>query len=146
MKKEMELDNLLGIINDALKSFGVGKYSLRNYYYEGIKPIIKAYQNSDKILYDPVFTAQIVNEMEEDYKKGLVSQHINMRVRKIASLMEEYIKDGTINWQRIVRPHKIQLPPYFTEIINAFKTSEEKAGLRSSKAVTEFCGIIRKIL
>ena len=40
MQKEIELKCLCDGLLDALREMGLGKYSLRNYYYEGMWPLI----------------------------------------------------------------------------------------------------------
>lgn len=60
MQKEIELKCLCDGLLDALREMGLGKYSLRNYYYEGMWPLIKAYRKAGKELYDPVFTNEVV--------------------------------------------------------------------------------------
>lgn len=60
MQKEIELKCLCDGLLNALRKMGLGKYSLRNYYYEGMWPLIKAYRKAGKELYDPVFTNEVV--------------------------------------------------------------------------------------
>ena len=48
MQKEIELKCLCDGLLDALREMGLGKYSLRNYYYEGMWPLIKAYRKAGK--------------------------------------------------------------------------------------------------
>ena len=51
MQKEIELKCLCDGLLNALRKMGLGKYSLRNYYYEGMWPLIKAYRKAGKELY-----------------------------------------------------------------------------------------------
>ena len=51
MQKEIELKCLCDGLLDALREMGLGKYSLRNYYYEGMWPLIKAYRKAGKELW-----------------------------------------------------------------------------------------------
>ena len=54
MQKEIELKCLCDGLLNALRKMGLGKYSLRNYYYEGMWPLIKAYRKAGKELYEYV--------------------------------------------------------------------------------------------
>lgn len=82
MQKEIELKCLCDGLLNALRKMGLGKYSLRNYYYEGMWPLIKAYRKAGKELYDPVFTNEVVLGIQKQFQEGLIGNHINMRVRK----------------------------------------------------------------
>lgn len=101
MQKEIELKCLCDGLLDALREMGLGKYSLRNYYYEGMWPLIKAYRKAGKELYDPVFTNEVVLGIQKQFQEGLVGNHISMHVRKMAALMEEYSLNRCIVWHRI---------------------------------------------
>ena len=81
MQKEIELKCLCDGLLDALREMGLGKYSLRNYYYEGMWPLIKAYRKAGKELYDPVFTNEVVLGIQKQFQEGLVGNHISMHVR-----------------------------------------------------------------
>ena len=54
MQKEIELKCLCDGLLNALRKMGLGKYSLRNYYYEGMWPLIKAYRKAGKELSRPM--------------------------------------------------------------------------------------------
>lgn len=43
MSDEIVFDVLCTKVLDALRALGLGKFSIRNYYYEGMWPIIKVY-------------------------------------------------------------------------------------------------------
>ena len=101
MQKEIELKCLCDGLLDALREMGLGKYSLRNYYYEGMWPLIKAYRKAGIELYDPVFTNEVVLGIQKQFQEGLIGNHINMRVRKMAAMMEEYSLRRCIVWHRI---------------------------------------------
>ena len=101
MQKEIELKCLCDGLLDALREMGLGKYSLRNYYYEGMWPLIKAYRKAGKELYDPVFTNEVVLGIQKQFQEGLIGNHISMHVRKMAALMEEYSLNRCIVWHRI---------------------------------------------
>lgn len=86
---------------DALRELGLGKFSIRNYYYEGMWPIIKAYRAEGVIFYSVAFTNEIVNHMRLDHENGLVSDWIWAKVKKAAVFFEEYVQTGRIVWRRI---------------------------------------------
>ena len=45
MSDEIVFDVLCTKVLDALRALGLGKFSIRNYYYEGMWPIIKVYRS-----------------------------------------------------------------------------------------------------
>ena len=47
MSDEIVFDVLCTKVLDALRALGLGKFSIRNYYYEGMWPIIKAYRSEE---------------------------------------------------------------------------------------------------
>lgn len=58
---------------DALRALGLGKFSIRNYYYEGMWPIIKVYRSEGVIFYSAAFTNEIVNRFHLDHENGWAS-------------------------------------------------------------------------
>ena len=144
MQKEIELKCLCDGLLDALREMGLGKYSLRNYYYEGMWPLIKAYRKAGKELYDPVFTNEVVLGIQKQFQEGLVGNHISMHVRKMAALMEEYSLNRCIVWHRIKPCPAIQLSAYYEYIILGFKFWEEERKVRTPKGIQSFVGIARK--
>lgn len=144
MQKEIELKCLCDGLLDALREMGLGKYSLRNYYYEGMWPLIKAYRKAGKELYDPVFTNEVVLDIQKQFQEGLVGNHISMHIRKMAALMEEYSLNRCIVWHRIKPCPAIQLSAYYEYIILGFKSWEEERKVRTPKGIQSFVGIARK--
>ena len=59
MSDEIVFDVLCTKVLDALRALGLGKFSIRNYYYEGMWPIIKVYRSEGVILYSAVFLKQL---------------------------------------------------------------------------------------
>ena len=49
MSDEIVFDVLCTKVLDALRALGLGKFSIRNYYYEGMWPIIKVYRSEGVI-------------------------------------------------------------------------------------------------
>lgn len=56
MSDEIVFDVLCTKVLDALRALGLGKFSIRNYYYEGMWPIIKVYTCLDPFLQTGAFT------------------------------------------------------------------------------------------
>ena len=144
MQKEIELKCLCDGLLNALRKMGLGKYSLRNYYYEGMWPLIKAYRKAGKELYDPVFTNEVVLGIQKQFQEGLIGNHINMRVRKMAAMMEEYSLRRCIVWHRIKPCPTYQLSAYYENITLEFKFWEERRKMRTPKGIQSFVGITRK--
>lgn len=63
MSDEIVFDVLCTKVLDALRALGLGKFSIRNYYYEGMWPIIKVYRSEGVIFYSAAFTNEIVRRM-----------------------------------------------------------------------------------
>ena len=135
MQKEIELKCLCDGLLNALRKMGLGKYSLRNYYYEGMWPLIKAYRKAGKELYDPVFTNEVVLGIQKQFQEGLIGNHINMRVRKMAAMMEEYSLRRCIVWHRIKPCPTYQLSAYYENITLEFKFWEERRNKKEEKCV-----------
>ena len=60
MSDEIVFDVLCTKVLDALRALGLGKFSIRNYYYEGMWPIIKVYRSEGVIFYSAAFTNEIL--------------------------------------------------------------------------------------
>ena len=59
MSDEIVFDVLCTKVLDALRALGLGKFSIRNYYYEGMWPIIKVYRSEGVIFYSAAFTNEV---------------------------------------------------------------------------------------
>ena len=109
MSDEIVFDVLCTKVLDALRALGLGKFSIRNYYYEGMWPIIKVYRSEGVIFYSAAFTNEIVNRFHLDHENGLVADRIWAKVRKASILFEEYVQTGKIVWKRVRPDPKISL-------------------------------------
>lgn len=120
MSDEIVFDVLCTKVLDALRALGLGKFSIRNYYYEGMWPIIKVYRSEGVILYSAAFTNEIVNRFRLEHENGLVADRIWAKVGKAAILFEEYVQTGKIVWKRVRPAPKIPLSPYYQELLRSF--------------------------
>lgn len=120
MSDEIVFDVLCTKVLDALRALGLGKFSIRNYYYEGMWPIIKVYRSEGVILYSAAFTNEIVDRFRLEHENGLVADRIWAKVRKAAVLFEEYVQTGKIVWKRVRPAPKIPLTPYYQELLCSF--------------------------
>ena len=120
MSDEIVFDVLCTKVLDALRALGLGKFSIRNYYYEGMWPIIKVYRSEGVIFYSAAFTNEIVNRFHLDHENGLVADRIWAKVRKASILFEEYVQTGKIVWKRVRPDPKISLAPYYHELLRRF--------------------------
>lgn len=120
MSDEIVFDVLCTKVLDALRALGLGKFSIRNYYYEGMWPIIKVYRSEGVILYSAAFTNEIVDRFRLEHENGLVADRIWAKVRKAAALFEEYVQTGKIVWKRVRPAPKIPLTPYYQELLCSF--------------------------
>ena len=120
MSDEIVFDVLCAKVLDALRALGLGKFSIRNYYYEGMWPIIKVYRSEGVILYSAAFTNEIVNRFHLDHENGLVADRIWAKVRKASILFEEYVQTGKIVWKRVRPDPKISLASYYHELLRRF--------------------------
>ena len=48
---EIVFEVLCAEVLEALRGLGLGKFSIRNYYSEGMRPIIKAYRSEGLVFY-----------------------------------------------------------------------------------------------
>ena len=117
MSDEIVFDVLCTKVLDALRALGLGKFSIRNYYYEGMWPIIKVYRSEGVILYSAAFTNEIVDRFRLEHENGLVADRIWAKVRKAAALFEEYSCVASVNMKRIHEP--LDLRVYGTRRISA---------------------------
>lgn len=88
MSDEIVFDVLCTKVLDALRALGLGKFSIRNYYYEGMWPIIKVYRSEGVILYSAAFTNEIVDRFRLEHENGLVCQNQRQRIlRRLLCLL-----------------------------------------------------------
>lgn len=144
MPSEIVFENLCAEVLDALRELGLGKFSIRNYYYEGMWPFIKAYRSEGVIFYNPSFTNELVMYFGEKHKKGLIADRNWMKVRKVAALFEEYVHTGNVVWQRIKPPAKIILTSYYEDVLCGFRKYEENTRNICSARIQDEENICRK--
>ena len=121
---EIVFEVLCAEVLEALRGLGLGKFSIRNYYYEGMRPIIKAYRSEGLVFYSIPFTSEVVDRFRAEHENGLVSDHVWMSIRKVKALFEEYIQTGEIIWQRLKPKPKVCISPYYQEILLGFRKHE----------------------
>lgn len=142
MFDEIVFEVLCAKVLDALREIGLGKFSIRNCYYEGMWPIIKVYRSEGVIFYSASFTNEIVNRFREDHENGLMHDRIWAKVRKAAVLFEEYVQTGKIVWRRIRPDPEITLSPYYQELLKGFSHHETNTrsiglgGLRDEESIS----------
>ena len=142
MSDEIVFDVLCTKVLDALRALGLGKFSIRNYYYEGMWPIIKVYRSEGVILYSAAFTNEIVDRFRLEHENGLVADRIWAKVRKAAALFEEYVQTGKIVWKRVRPAPKIPLTPYYQELLCSFCQHEANTraiGFESLRGEENIC-------
>lgn len=143
MQREIELTHLCKEVLDALRDMGLGKYSLRNHYYEGMWPIIKAYRNAGTEVYDPALTDRITADIQQQFENGLVSSRIRMNVAKANEMLQEYTLTGKLVWHRIKPPLTILLTDYYENILKGFRENEERRQAYGDKRLRTVVGICR---
>ena len=121
---EIVFEVLCAEVLEALRGLGLGKFSIRNYYYEGMWPIIKAYRSEGLVFYSIPFTSEVVDRFRAEHENGLVSDHVWMSIRKVKALFEEYTQTGEIIWQRLKPEPKVCISPYYQEILFGFRKHE----------------------
>lgn len=144
MQNEIVFETLCSEVLEALRNIGLSDHSIRNYYYEGMFPIIKAYRAEGKAVYDPVFVSEFVEKIQQEYLDGKVPSGIRKYVRKVASLFEEYIQTGSVTWQRIKPIPSIQLSLYYQNVLYEFEVYERGRNAYGEKSLRTYTGICRK--
>lgn len=148
MSDEIVFDVLCTKVLDALRALGLGKFSIRNYYYEGMWPIIKVYRSEGVIFYSAAFTNEIVNRFHLDHENGLVADRIWAKVRKASILFEEYVQTGKIVWKRVRPDPKISLAPYYHELLRRFCQHEANTraiGFESLSVIRELAKYMNSV-
>ena len=121
---EIVFEVLCAEVLDALRGLGLGKFSIRNYYYEGMWPIIKAYRLQGVILYSIPFTNEVVDRFRTEHGNGLITDRVWTNIRKVKAFFEEYAQTGGIIWQRLKPEPKVCISPYYQETLLGFREHE----------------------
>lgn len=143
MQNEIVFETLCAEVLEELKNLGLGKYCIRNHYYEGMWPMIKVLRTEGKILYDPVFVEAFVAETKQQCLDGTVAVRIRNHVRKAAELLNEYVQTGQVTWHRIKPTPAILLSPYYETLLNDFREHEQERGAYGDKSLRTNIGICR---
>ncbi len=143
MQNEIVFEALCAEVLEELQNLGLGKYSIRNYYYEGMWPMIKDLRTQGKTLYDPVFVETFASKTQQQYLDGIVSIHIRNHVRKTAELLNEYIQTGQVTWHHTKPAPTILLSPYYESLLKAFREYEQSRGAYGDKTLRANIGICR---
>jgi site-specific recombinase XerD len=130
MRQEKPIEQMFQEILQTLKDWGESDYSVRNFYYEGIRPIRTYYEDAGLTMYDEAFTKSIVVDLRQKYTDGIVSECICKSTCKFADMMTQY--DNGFRWNRIKRGAKETLASaYYTDLLNSYYDNECKIGLRA---------------
>ena len=129
-------------IEQELRKHGLGKYSLRNYYYEGAKPIIDICREKGIETYDPNAVRQAVQEIANQAAQGIVPERKVIKSRKAESLMQEFISNGTIEWCRMSPAPSITLGDYYQSILDGFRQNLVSGFDLSPKTVIDRVSIV----
>ena len=146
MVKEYPITTLCEDIMRELENIKLSTYALRNYKKEGIDPILAEYGSASKIFYDKEFTNHIVALFEKRYIDGETSSAKKNKVRKIASVLDEYVTDGIFRWHVLKKPILIKLSEPYEETLQFFKASEEKKKLYREETILGQINAIRDFL
>ena len=105
---ENNLNNLTSRILELLKEYGLGKYSISNYYYEGFKPIIDICSKHGINDYAEAEIQSALNSIANDAKSGKIGKTKAAKSRKAAYFLKEYVSSGSVTLSRIsVQAHPV---------------------------------------
>ena len=117
---EKDLENLTHCILDILKGYGIGKYGIRNYYYEGFKPIIEVCSKNGVTNYVEADILSALKTIAADAKSGKIAKVKAPKSRKAAFLLKEYVSTGSVTLHRLRPEPKIRLSDYYEAISHGF--------------------------
>lgn len=143
---ENDLKDLTHRILDILKGYGIGKYGIRNYYYEGFKPIIDVCSKNGVTDYAETDILSALSIIATDAKSGKIGKGKEQKSKKAAYLLKEYISTGSITLG-ILRPEsKIHLSDYYETISNDFSQYLQDNKNLVSKSIQGLVSISRSFL
>ena len=103
MSDEIVFDVLCTKALDALRALGLGKFSIRNYYYEGMWPIIKAYRSEEVIFYSATVAIPITDMAKvygniENTLHLQISEEQKSNADSVYNLVRYGVASGSEGW------------------------------------------------
>ena len=126
MSDEIVFDVLCTKVLDALRALGLGKFSIRNYYYEGMWPIIKVYRSEGVIFYSAAFTN------ENGYRDFCFMRLMYDTAARCQELVDAKIHDLSIRKTHATicltgKGNKLRIVPISPSVVELLKTYLDKA-------------------
>lgn len=147
---ELNMDNDLTIlvneILELLKEQGLSKNSIKNYYYEGFRPIIDKCSANGISHYQEDAINLALSSIAEDAQSGKIYKFKKQRSQKAAALLKEYVGTHAITLKRLAPNPKVTLHDHYEGIILEFRNYLETNKKISSKSSKSRVSIIRLFL
>lgn len=143
--KETTLLELITQAKTKMVSLGLSEGSLRNYEYNGFRPIQDFFINENEEKFSVPLVGQCMLQAKKEYECGGITHEKFRAMRKIGMMLEEFNKKGSIMWNRIP-PEQAggQLCQYFADILSEYIC--EKKGIYSHNTINYYKSIVSQYL
>lgn len=144
MMNKIKLLELSNQVKAEMISLGLSEGSLRNYDYNGFRPIHNFFTNENEEIFSVQIARKCLFQARNHCECGAITQERFRAIRKIETLLEEYYKNSTITWGHLPRWGCKELSEYFGNILSRYIC--EKEVIYSRNTINDYKSIIAQFL
>jgi integrase len=142
--KKNELLNLFKEVKAEMIALGLSDGSLRNYEYNGFRPILEFFSKENETVYSANLTKKCVLNAKKQCEYKKITHEKFRSIRKIATILEEYNKNKSIRWKHLIPYSNVQLCQYYNGVLINYIS--EKESIYSTNTMNNYKSIIFKFL
>jgi site-specific recombinase XerD len=142
-------DNIYGLVwraKSQLSASGLSKKTLCNYSYDGFDKILRIHLERDRSLYSPALVDEFVVEARMLYESGSLNRRMYQSLRKMAFLIAEFHKYGSITLTKMTPCGLRQPTPKFADLLERFCDNAEHSGIMKHRSVKTVASMIRRFV
>jgi len=140
----MKLLELIAQVKTEMISLGLSNGTLRNYEYNGFRPIRTFFAGENQEKFSVQLARQYVFKARKQCECKAITHERFRAIRKIETMLEECNKKGTIEWKHVVQWSCRQLGQYFKDILSEY--IYEKEGVYSRNTINDYKSVVSQFL
>ena len=131
-KKVISITDMTQKAYDCILQEGYAKKTCQQYWYCGVIPIRRYYEQQGNETYSPKSINDCVTWYREQYEQGAVYSVKFQNVRKIAAIMERIAAGKPYQWQSLTPWYIVRLPDSYCALLEDYAEQKRKKGCKET--------------